>query len=160
MTRFWIAALILLAAPAQAEERPFVNVAKMFGDLIPYNSKLIETEAVPLDNGLPSTSLCLIAAVRLPQDSTTPPPKIDRTRPRYAQFGGDWKPTPMVGGPKGRDIRAACAPFLRSDRFDEALETALASPGNFYIRDFTGTLLQVYAPQQRIAVSIRLAQRK
>jgi hypothetical protein len=157
--RFWIAFLIILAAPAQAKERPFVSVAKTFGDLVNYSYKLIETEAVPLDNGLPSTSLCLVAAVRLPPDIARTPPKRDRSRPLYAQFGGDWKPTPMAGGPKGRDIQAVCAPFLRVDRFNEALDAALAGPGSFYIRDFTGSVLQVYSPQQRIAVTIRLAQR-
>jgi hypothetical protein len=154
-------ALMPAGAVAQTTERPFANVERTYGDVVAWDRKLIEQEAVPLDGAQPSGTLCLIAAVSLSRDAAREPPRRDRTRPLYAQFGGDWKPTPMAAtGPRGKDILAICEAFLRADRFDQTLLNALETPGSFYLRDFTGSLLQVYAPDRRIAVSIRLAQRR
>lgn len=148
------------SAVAQTKDRPFANVERTFGDLVAWDRKLIEQQAVPLDGSQPSNSICLISAVRLSRDAAPKPPRRDQSRPLYAQFGGDWKPTPLpTSGPRGKDILTICGAFLREDRFDQTLLNALETPGSFYVRDFTGSLLQVYAPERRIAVSIRLAQR-
>ena len=165
------------ASPGLATDRPFASIARTFGDLVDYDRNLIETESVPLALGQPADALCLVTAVRLKPDATEQPPRRDRSRPLYAQFGGAWKSTPMaIKGPKGKDILAICGPFLRVDGFsalnalgldrmtlsgfDNALLNALETPGSYYIKDWTGSLLQVYSARYRLAVSIRLAERK
>lgn len=158
---FMEAALMTGQAAAQTGGRPYASIPHTFGDLVAYDRKLIQTEGVPLANGLPDDTLCLISAVRLSTNAAGTPPQRDRSRRLYVQFGGDWKPTPMTStGPRGKDILSICDPYLRADGFLDALLNALDAPGSFYLRDFTGNLLQVYAPERRIAASIRLAQRK
>ncbi|MFN3723646.1 MAG: hypothetical protein ACK4VZ_11410 [Paracoccaceae bacterium] len=146
---------------AQTSDRPYASIPHTFGDLVDYDRKLIQTEGVPVVAGLPADTLCLISAVRLATTAAANPPQRDRSRRLYVQFGGNWKPTPMTeNGPRGKDILSICDPYLRADGFKDALSDALETPGSFFIRDFTGNVLQVYAPQRRIAASIRLAQRK
>lgn len=157
---FFILAAFLFAPHAWGQDRPFANIERTFGDLVEWDRKLIEMQAVPVSGAQTDKMICLISAVRLTKAASDDPPRQDMRRPLYAQFGGDWRPTPMTNkGPRGKDILSICGAFLRSDRFDQTLLNALETPGSFYLRDFTGSLLQVYAPERRIAVSIRLAQR-
>lgn len=158
----WSALFLLglgICSPALAE-RPYVKIEKIFGDLLDYDRKLIEIEGVSVDNTQPGDMLCLIAAVRLKADAAPKPPRKDLSRPAFLQFGGVWKPTPRgESGPKGKDLLQTCGAYLRQDGFNDDLLTALETPGSYYISDWTGSVLQVYAPERRLAASIRYMRR-
>lgn len=152
---------LVCSANAQSRpERPHVKIEKIFGDLVDDDRKLIEIEGVSLDGTQPGTMLCLIGAVRLKANASPVPPRRDLSRPSFLQFGGSWKSTPRLAeGPKGKDLLQICRAFLAADGLDDQLLNALEAPGSFYISDWTGLVLQVYAPERRLAVSIRYMRR-
>lgn len=137
-----------------------MKIEKIFGDIVDFDRKLLEVEGGSLATALPGDMLCLIAAVRLKRNAAPKPPRRDMERPWFLQFGGAWKPTPpRVDGPKGRDLVQVCGAYLRADGLDDAILNALEQPGSFYVTDLTGTALQLYAPERRLAVSIRYVRR-
>lgn len=162
----WLALFVSSVVPAgladaqSVNERPYVKIEKIFGDTVDFDQKLLEVEGVSLDTALPGDMLCLIAAVRLKPDAAPKPPRRDMARPWLLQFGGVWKPTPLPSdGPKGRDLLQVCGAYLQTEGLDEAILTALEQPGSFFAADLTGTVLPLYAPEWRLAVSIRYVRR-
>jgi hypothetical protein len=99
---------------------------------------------------------CVVLGVDLaPDASLTPPPANLRLAPEK-RFGGAWKPTPVPpNGPRQRDLVELCGAFMDGGAL-RSLKAALEQPGSFVVQDWTGSLLQVYAPGQRLAISIRL----
>lgn len=86
---FVSAAVLSGMADAQsANERPYVKIEKIFGDIVDFDRKLLEVEGVSLDTALPGDMLCLIAAVRLKRNAAPKPPRRDMERPWFLQFGG------------------------------------------------------------------------
>lgn len=155
--------LLVLAGVATAQgvgERPYVKVEKIFGKPVAYDRKLAEVEGLAPDLTGPAGMVCLIAAVRLKPDAAQTPPRRDMSRPSFLQFGGAWKATPRrASGPSGCDLLQVCGAYLRQDGLDDALLNALEAPGSYYLSDWTGSVLQLYAPQRRLAVSIRYLRR-
>lgn len=99
---------------------------------------------------------CVVLGVDLAQTASLTPPKADLQKPPEKRFGGAWKPTPVPPrGPRQRDLVDLCGGFMDRGALRQ-LKAALEQPGSFVVQDWTGTLLQVYAPGQRLAVSLRL----
>ncbi|WP_435259030.1 hypothetical protein ACSBLW_04455 [Thioclava sp. FR2] len=146
----------LVGAAAIAQDRIYASIPKMFGAVVEYDRSLIETSVASLNNQKPSDLLCHIAAVRLKKDASHKPPRRDLSRPDFLQFGGNWKPTPILAeGPKGKDLLEVCGAFLRVDGLEDLILNAVETPGSYYISDWAGSMFQLYAPERRIALSIR-----
>jgi hypothetical protein len=128
----------------------------MFGHLR-YYKVIVQTDGIPIAPGQPAGAICLIGAVELGLPAATKPPRLDRSRGQWAEFGGSWRPTPLpTTGPRGRDLLTVCQPYLTADLVDMIRE-AIETPGSYVVRDWLGGKLQVYSPTQGFAASIRFA---
>ena len=149
--------LLVIPVSVQAQARPSASVERTFGDLIDYDRKLIEISGIPLAGDIPAGLVCLVSAARLTPRAEPVPPRKDLSRPNIFQFGGVWRATPRTAtGPQGKDLLRICGPYLRADGFSDKITAALEAPGSHYLSDFTGSLLQIYSPGQRFALSLRL----
>ena len=99
---------------------------------------------------------CVVLGVDLAPDASPAPPRANLRLAPEKRFGGAWKPTPAPPkAPRQRDLVDLCGAFMDKGAL-RGLKAALEQPGSFVLQDWTGTLLQVYAPGQRLAISIRL----
>lgn len=123
----------------------------VFRDRVPVARVLASDDSVPADPGMPR---CRVAAVELAPDASDKPPRVALIDQAETRFGGNWMATPMRQGLSPRpDLLALCGDSIDA-LTREALVQALASPGAFYIRDWTEERLQIYAPQAGLAAHL------
>jgi hypothetical protein len=97
---------------------------------------------------------CSVAIVELAVDAPDVPPKVPLMAQADTRFGGRWVATPEARKfAPGSDLLEVCAEYIwHPARRD--LESALAETGAFVIRDWKNNVLQIYAPNRRLAAHL------
>ena len=123
----------------------------VFADL-PHQDILISFGGGPQDN---PPDGCSIAVVSLNETAAPAPPRPDATRPKGYQFGGLWRKTPLPQtAPHFRDLLDTCRSSFDKNTL-RSLREAMALPGAYVIRSWTGNELEIYAPEAVIAAKLR-----
>jgi hypothetical protein len=123
----------------------------VFADRVPFDRVLASDTRTAAD---PDGRSCWVAVVELAADAPQKPPKIPLIDQDSARFGGNWRATPVTGGPPlDAGLIEACGSRLDSIS-RQKLWTSLEEPGAFVIRDWKNDVLQIYAPRVGLAAHL------